>query len=59
MICLTLSLASAGLLVIIIAFYRFISRYEEKLLTERFGDEYREYMRKVPMLFPIRFRRET
>ncbi len=54
MICMTLSLASAGLLVIIIAFYRFISRYEELLLTERFGDEYREYQKKVPMLFPLK-----
>jgi protein-S-isoprenylcysteine O-methyltransferase Ste14 len=54
MICLTLSVASAALLVVIIVFYRYISRYEEKLLTQRFGDEYREYMRKVPMLFPIK-----
>ena len=51
----TLSLASVALLVIIIAFYWYISRYEEKLLTQRFGDAYREYMRKVPMLFPIKF----
>lgn len=55
MICMTLSLASAALLLVIIAFYRYISRYEEKLLTQRFGDEYREYMKKVPMLFPIKF----
>ena len=54
MICMTLSLASAALLVVIIAFYLYISRYEEKLLTQRFGDEYREYMKQVPMLFPIK-----
>ena len=58
MICLTLSIASAALLVIIVSFYRYISRYEEKLLTQRFGDEYREYMKKVPMLFPIKFKHE-
>lgn len=58
MICLTLSIASAALLVIIVAFYRYISRYEEKLLTQRFGDEYREYMKKVPMLFPVKFKRD-
>jgi protein-S-isoprenylcysteine O-methyltransferase Ste14 len=58
MICLTLSLASAALFVVIVAFYRYISRYEEKLLIQRFGDEYREYMRKVPMLFPIKTRRD-
>jgi protein-S-isoprenylcysteine O-methyltransferase Ste14 len=54
MTCLTLSLVSAALLVVIIVFYHYISRYEEKLLTQRFGDEYREYMRKVPMLLPIK-----
>jgi protein-S-isoprenylcysteine O-methyltransferase Ste14 len=58
MICLTFSLASAVLLLVIIAFHRFISRYEEKLLTQRFGDEYREYMNKVPMLFPIKFKHD-
>ena len=58
MICLTLSITSAALLVIIVAFYRYISRYEEKLLTQRFGDEYREYMKKVPMLFPVKFKRD-
>jgi len=56
MTCMTLSLASAALLVVIIVFYSYISRYEEKLLIQRFGDEYREYMKKVPMLIPIKFR---
>ena len=53
--CFTFSLASAALLLVIIAFYRFISRYEEVLLTERFGDEYRQYKKDVPMLFPVKF----
>jgi protein-S-isoprenylcysteine O-methyltransferase Ste14 len=57
LICMTLSLASAALLVVIIAFYRYISRYEEKLLTQRFGDEYRAYMSKVPRLFPLKISR--
>ena len=57
MICLTVSLVSAALFIIIVAFYRYISRYEEKLLTQRFGDEYREYMKKVPMLFPFKIKR--
>jgi len=52
--CMTLSLLSAALLIIIIPFYRYISRYEERLLIMRFGDEYQTYMRKVPMLFPLR-----
>jgi protein-S-isoprenylcysteine O-methyltransferase Ste14 len=48
------SLISAALWIAIIIFYRFISRYEEKLLINLFGDEYRDYMKRVPMLFPIR-----
>jgi protein-S-isoprenylcysteine O-methyltransferase Ste14 len=57
MICLTLSLASSAIFILIVAFYSYISWYEEKLLTQRFGEEYREYMRKVPMLFPIKIKR--
>lgn len=51
----TFSLISAGLFVIIAAFYLYICRYEERLLLERFGPEYEIYMKKVPMLFPIKF----
>jgi protein-S-isoprenylcysteine O-methyltransferase Ste14 len=58
MICLTLSLASAAIFIVIVAFYVYISRYEEKLLTQRFGDEYRDYMKKIPMLFPVKFKRD-
>jgi protein-S-isoprenylcysteine O-methyltransferase Ste14 len=58
--CMTLSLPSFALLVIIIPFYRYISRYEERLLIKRFGDEYSIYMRKVSMLFPLKpFRKRT
>jgi len=57
MICMTLSLASAAIFIVIVAFYVYISKYEEKLLTQRFGDEYREYMKKVPMLFPLKLMR--
>jgi protein-S-isoprenylcysteine O-methyltransferase Ste14 len=53
----TLSLASLTLLIIIVIFYWLISRYEEKLLTERFGDAYVQYMKMVPMLFPLKFRK--
>ncbi len=56
--CLTISLISAAILIVIILFYWYISRYEEKLLINRFGDEYRNYMRKVPMLFPLRLKRD-
>ena len=52
LICLTLSLASAAFLIVIIIFYRAISIHEEKLLLEKFGREYENYRQKVPMLFP-------
>jgi protein-S-isoprenylcysteine O-methyltransferase Ste14 len=53
------SLAAAVIWIIAIGFLHFISRYEEKLLVERFGDDYRQYMKDVPMYFPrLRRRRD-
>jgi len=49
---LTLSIMSMFVWFIIIAFYIYISRHEEKMLLERFGSEYADYMREVPMLIP-------
>lgn len=49
---LNISLAAALIWVIAIFFLHYISRYEEKLLLAKFGDEYRQYMKEVPMLFP-------
>ena len=53
-ILLSLSLLSVLVWFIIIIFYYQISRYEEKLLTQRFGSAYEEYKKKVPMLLPIK-----
>ena len=53
-ILLSLSLLSVLVWFIIIIFYYMISRYEEKLLIQRFGSAYEEYKKKVPMLFPIK-----
>ncbi|MDD2352807.1 MAG: isoprenylcysteine carboxylmethyltransferase family protein [Atribacterota bacterium] len=39
--------------ILICIFYYFISRYEEKLLINKFGDEYKEYQKKVPMFIPF------
>jgi protein-S-isoprenylcysteine O-methyltransferase Ste14 len=52
------SLAAVGVWIVIIAFLHYISRHEEKLLLERFGDDYRQYMKDVPMYFP-RLRRRV
>ncbi len=55
---LSISLAAAVVWIVAIAFLRYISRYEERLLLERFGVEYEQYMREVPMWIP-RLRRRS
>jgi len=57
MILMTLSLFSAAFWVVIIGFYWYISRHEELLLTDIYGDEYRDYKKRVPMLFPLKLSR--
>ena len=51
-ILLSISLASLFIWVIGFLFLHFISRYEEELLLDRFGEEYERYMQEVPMWFP-------
>jgi protein-S-isoprenylcysteine O-methyltransferase Ste14 len=46
------SLAAAGVWLIAIGFLYYISRYEEKLLLIRFGNEYKQYTKDVGMFFP-------
>jgi len=52
----TFSLFAVVVWIIILVFYYIIARYEEKVLVERFGDDYREYMKDVPMLVPRIFK---
>jgi len=49
---LSISLAAGFVWVIAILFLHYISRYEERLLLARFGEEYEQYMREVPMWIP-------
>ncbi len=49
---LSISLTASVVWVIAIWFLHYISRYEERLLLARFGEEYERYMREVPMWFP-------
>lgn len=51
-ILMTLSLASAALWILIIIFYIYLCRYEERVLTEEFGDDYLKYKKRTGMLFP-------
>ena len=48
----SMSLAAFIVLLLGIGFLYFICRYEERLLLDRFGDDYRQYMREVPMWIP-------
>lgn len=49
---LSISLAAMVVWLIAIGFLHYISRYEERLLLARFGKEYEQYMREVPMWIP-------
>ncbi|MBN1265072.1 MAG: isoprenylcysteine carboxylmethyltransferase family protein [Anaerolineales bacterium] len=48
----SLSVLAAIIWAVIIVFYYYISRYEEKLLLEKFGSDYEEYIKEVPMFIP-------
>jgi protein-S-isoprenylcysteine O-methyltransferase Ste14 len=48
----TMSIASAAFVLIIIGYYIAIGKYEERILAEEFGNDYLEYKKKTGMLFP-------
>ena len=52
LVVLNMSLAALGVWIAAIIFLHYISRYEENLLIERFGEEYKQYIRRVPMWIP-------
>ena len=49
---LSISLVAAAVWVIAIGFLHYISRFEERLLLARFGENYEKYMQEVPMWIP-------
>lgn len=48
----TASIISLALWAFVFAFYDFIARYEEKLLEEKFGEEYKSYRLKTGKWLP-------
>ena len=48
----SISIASAVIWLLAIVFLHYISRYEEKILLDYFGEEYKIYMQEVPMWVP-------
>jgi protein-S-isoprenylcysteine O-methyltransferase Ste14 len=49
---LSLSVISLIVFVIVVIFYFYLCRYEEQILIEKLGNQYKSYMKKVPMLIP-------
>jgi protein-S-isoprenylcysteine O-methyltransferase Ste14 len=54
---LSMSAAAATVWVVTIGFLNHISRYEERKLLARFGEDYAQYMREVPMWIPRPWKR--
>jgi protein-S-isoprenylcysteine O-methyltransferase Ste14 len=53
------STAAAFIWVVIILFYIYLCRHEEKLLIEKFGSDYERYKLETPMLLPRLIRRKN
>ena len=48
----SLSVLAMSIFLVVLIFYYYLCRYEEKVLVEQLGDQYRQYMSNVPMLIP-------
>jgi len=59
LLALSLSLSAGAVWLAAIGFLTFISRHEEKLLLARFGADYEQYTRDVPMWLPRLVRRRS
>lgn len=50
---LSASVIALAIFVVVFIFYYYLCRYEEKILINKLGKEYCEYMKNVPMLIPF------
>ena len=50
------TIVSVAAFPIIVVAYSLLARREERQMLETFGDEYRQYQRRVPMFIPLRRR---
>lgn len=51
-IIISLSIIAFCIWIIIVLFYYYISRYEERILVDKLGTQYEDYIRQVPMFIP-------
>jgi protein-S-isoprenylcysteine O-methyltransferase Ste14 len=54
---LSISLIGIGLFVIVFLVYNWMVNYEEELLENMFGEDYKEYKTKVPKWIPNPFKK--
>ncbi|TFG17215.1 MAG: isoprenylcysteine carboxylmethyltransferase family protein [Promethearchaeota archaeon] len=55
LICLSISLISIGVFIIVFLVYNWMVNYEERILVEKYGEEYRKYQKSVPKWIPNPF----
>lgn len=48
------TIVSVAAFPVIVLAYKLLARKEERQMVEKFGDEYREYQKQVPMFIPRR-----
>ncbi len=49
---LTLSIIALIIFILVSIFFYYLCQYEEQILIEKLGDEYKHYMKTVPMILP-------
>jgi protein-S-isoprenylcysteine O-methyltransferase Ste14 len=49
---LSFSIIALVIFIFVLFFYYYLCRYEERLLIEKLGEKYKNYMKNVPMLIP-------
>ena len=57
LVCLSISLISIGIFIVIFLIYNWMVNFEERILKERFGQEYEEYQHSVPKWIPNPFKK--
>ena len=57
LICLSISLLSIGVFLVVFLVYNWMVNFEENILKSKFGEEYRQYQKSVPKWIPNPFKK--